>query len=78
LQYKRNLDAMAMCGPEPKGRDSLPLTCTKCQTALHSGGKANCPWKNLSDASAKKKGANVLVSWSNGTCAPEGGPSSNT
>jgi viroplasmin and RNaseH domain-containing protein len=71
LQYKRNLDAMALSGSEPKGRDSLPLTCIKCQTALHSGGKINCPWKNLSDSGARKKGAAVLTNWANGTCAPE-------
>jgi hypothetical protein len=77
LQYKRNLDTMALCGGEPQGRDCLPLTCAKCQTALHSGGKGNCPWRNLSDASAKKKGATVLTNWANGVCAPEINPSSN-
>jgi hypothetical protein len=71
LQYKRNLDAMALCGAGSTGRDSLPLTCMKCQTALHSGGKFNCPWKNLSDLGARKKGATVLTNWANGTCAPE-------
>jgi hypothetical protein len=71
LQYKRNLDAMALCGSEPQGRDALPLTCIKCQTALHSGGKGNCPWKNLSDSVARKKGATVLSNWANGVCPPD-------
>ena len=72
LQYKRNMDAMVVgTAGGGLGRDFLPLTCSKCMTALHSGGKGNCPWRNLSDASAKKKGANVLHNWANGVCAPE-------
>ena len=71
LQYKRNLDTMALCGSEPLGRDSMPLSCRKCQTTLHSGGSANCPWKNCGDASARKQGANVLINWGKGICAPE-------
>ena len=71
LQYKRNLDAMALCGAAPLGRDSMPLSCTKCQTTLHSGGRGNCPWKNFCDSVARKKSANVLVNWGNGLCVPE-------
>jgi hypothetical protein len=39
LQYKRNLDTMALCGTESPGRgDLMPLSCRKCQSTLHSGG----------------------------------------
>jgi viroplasmin and RNaseH domain-containing protein len=68
LQYKRNLDAMVICNTSPGG--SSPLSCTKCQTTLHSGGRGNCPWRTLSDAAAKKKGVAVLNNWANGVCAP--------
>ncbi len=72
LQYKRNLDTMALCGTESLGRgDSMPLSCRKCQSTLHSGGSANCPWKNYADASARKQSANVLINWGRGVCAPE-------
>jgi viroplasmin and RNaseH domain-containing protein len=70
LQYKRNLDAMVICSAGPVGRDAVPLLCTKCQTGLHTGGRANCPWKVLSDIGARKKGMTVLTNWANGTCAP--------
>jgi hypothetical protein len=72
LQYKRNLDAMAICSAGPLGRDVIPLMCPKCQTALHSGGRLNCPWRTLSDIAAKKKGVAVLSNWANGVCAPTG------
>jgi len=72
LQYKRNLDVMASRGggEEESGGDSMNLSCFKCQTALHIGGRGNCPWRNLSDLSARKKGASVLTNWANGMCAP--------
>jgi hypothetical protein len=71
LQYKRNLDAMTSRGVGGgSGGDSTTLACGKCQTSLHAGGRGNCPWRNLSDASAKKKGASVLTNWANGMCAP--------
>jgi hypothetical protein len=72
LQYKRNLDAMMICSAGPIGRDAIPLICPKCQTALHSGGRLNCPWRTLSDIAAKKKGVSVLSNWANGVCAPTG------
>ncbi len=64
LQYKRNLDAMAMFGGREGGESSM--TCGKCGTALHGGGRGVCPWRNLSDQSAKKKGEKVLINWSTG------------
>ena len=76
LQYKRNVDAMMIWSAGGTGRSetsnpsNTPLSCTKCQTSLHAGGRGNCPWRTLSDAAAKKKGAAVLSNWANGVCAP--------
>jgi hypothetical protein len=76
LQYKRNVDAMMIWSEgggsrnETTNSSNPPLACTKCQTSLHSGGRGNCPWRTLSDAAAKKKGAAVLSNWANGVCAP--------
>jgi hypothetical protein len=58
LQSKRNMELLkgssSVCSEVSSG------VCIKCGTNLHSGGKTECPWKNVKDGEAKKKGQEAL------------------
>jgi hypothetical protein len=58
LQSKRNMELLkgtgSVCSEISSG------ACIKCGTTLHTGGKQDCPWKNVKDGDAKRKGQEAL------------------
>jgi hypothetical protein len=42
------------------------LCCLKCHTCLHTGGAAECPWKNQSDDNTRKAGTKALKNLADG------------
>jgi hypothetical protein len=81
LQYKRNTeiytrvaDADEYCKPLVEGAYSKSFPgCIHCGTLLHSGGKAQCPWKKFSKKKAKLKAnaAFLIVAEEQGTPSDE-------
>jgi hypothetical protein len=58
LQSKRDMELLrgsgSVCSENSTG------SCPKCGTNLHTGGRAECPWKNAKDGEAKRKGQEAL------------------
>jgi hypothetical protein len=57
---------------EGRSTGMAALCCMKCHTCLHTGGAAECPWKNQSDDNARKAGTKALKNLANGNSTRNG------
>jgi hypothetical protein len=60
LQNKRNREMYSLISNAGTGSSGIAI-CTKCNTAMHGGGRTQCPWKLLTDKLARKSGIEMMI-----------------